>query len=87
MLSLFVSILFSVLTAATDATPLHSQTANSVAALLQSDFAAAGTTAVREDTAVSQFVANGSLILLLLAFALVLVMGLWHTRRPAAQVA
>ncbi len=86
MLSLFVSILFSVLTAAAD-TSFHSQTASSLSALLQSDFAAAGTTAVREDTAVSHYVATGSLYLLLFAFALVLIVGLWHTRRVAPEVA
>lgn len=84
MFDQFVSILFSMLTAVADVAPLHDQTASSVAALLQSDFAAAGTTAVKEDTAVSHFVANGSLALLLFAFALVLIIGLWHTRRPRA---
>lgn len=83
MLDQSVALLFSILTAVADATPLHSQTASSVASLLQSDFAAAGTTAVKEDTAASHLAATGSLYLLLFAFAVVLVIGLWHTRHAA----
>jgi len=79
MLDQFVSTLFTLLTAA-NATSVRDQTANSIVALLQSDFVAAGTTATKEDIAASHFVANGSLFLLLFAFALVIIIGLWQTQ-------
>jgi hypothetical protein len=79
MLDQFVSTLFTLLTAA-NATSVRDQTANSIVALLQSDFVAAGTTATKEDIAASHFVANGSLFLLLFAFALVIIIGLGQTQ-------